>query len=88
LQPGNSRKSFPKRFALVLDHFERDVARIRIVGVVAITLAAMAVHLPRGAAATSPTKFATIPNVVLVHGAFADGSSWDKVIPVLVGKGW
>lgn len=22
-------------------------------------------------------------NVVLVHGAFADGSSWDKVIPLL-----
>ena len=73
---------------MVLDHFEqRDVARRRIVGVVAVTLAAMALHLPRGAAATSPTKSATIPNVVRVHGAFADGSSWDKVIAVLRGKG-
>jgi pimeloyl-ACP methyl ester carboxylesterase len=26
-------------------------------------------------------------NVVLVHGAFADGSSWDKVIPLLEAKG-
>ncbi|CAN7648505.1 alpha/beta hydrolase [Caballeronia sp. dw_19] len=26
-------------------------------------------------------------NVVLVHGAFADGSSWDKVIPILQAKG-
>jgi pimeloyl-ACP methyl ester carboxylesterase len=26
-------------------------------------------------------------NVVLVHGAFADGSSWDKVIPLLQAKG-
>lgn len=26
-------------------------------------------------------------NVVLVHGAFADGSSWDKVIPLLESKG-
>src|SRR6202047_5436362 len=25
--------------------------------------------------------------VVLVHGAFADGSSWDKVIPLLQAKG-
>ncbi|MHB1304780.1 MAG: alpha/beta fold hydrolase [Acidiphilium sp.] len=29
----------------------------------------------------------TIPNVVLVHGAWADGSSWAKVIPLLADKG-
>jgi pimeloyl-ACP methyl ester carboxylesterase len=27
-------------------------------------------------------------NVVLVHGAWADGSSWSKVIPLLDKKGW
>jgi pimeloyl-ACP methyl ester carboxylesterase len=27
-------------------------------------------------------------NIVLVHGAFADGSSWSKVIPLLEGKGF
>lgn len=27
------------------------------------------------------------PTVVLVHGAFADGSSWDKVIPLLQARG-
>jgi pimeloyl-ACP methyl ester carboxylesterase len=27
------------------------------------------------------------PTVVLVHGLFADGSSWDKVIPILQSKG-
>src|SRR5262245_29214392 len=26
-------------------------------------------------------------NVVLVHGAFADGSSWDRVIPLLEARG-
>ena len=26
-------------------------------------------------------------NVVLTHGAFADGSSWSKVIPLLEAKG-
>ncbi|UAK24267.1 alpha/beta fold hydrolase [Sphingomonas nostoxanthinifaciens] len=29
----------------------------------------------------------TISNVVLVHGAWADGSSWAKVIPALAAKG-
>ena len=28
-----------------------------------------------------------IPNVILVHGAWADGSSWSKVIPLLTEKG-
>ena len=29
-----------------------------------------------------------IKNVLLVHGAFADGSSWAKVIPPLQAKGY
>jgi len=29
----------------------------------------------------------TVKNVVLVHGAFADGSSWAKIIPLLEAKG-
>ena len=36
-------------------------------------------------AAGAPPGPAT--NVVLVHGAFADGSSWSKVIPLLLAKG-
>lgn len=28
------------------------------------------------------------PTIVLVHGAFADGSSWNKVIPILQKKGY
>ena len=36
---------------------------------------------PVAAAADSATT------VVLVHGAFADGSSWEKVIPLLQAKG-
>src|SRR5579862_9136525 len=31
---------------------------------------------------------ASVKNVVLVHGAFADGSSWSKVIPLLQAKGY
>jgi pimeloyl-ACP methyl ester carboxylesterase len=36
-----------------------------------------------GARAAAPVK-----NIVLVHGAFADGSSWSKVIAVLQAKGY
>jgi pimeloyl-ACP methyl ester carboxylesterase len=36
-----------------------------------------------GAAPAQPVK-----NIVLVHGAFADGSSWAKVIPILQAKGY
>jgi pimeloyl-ACP methyl ester carboxylesterase len=42
-------------------------------------------------AATTLTAHAATPaadtTVVLVHGAFADGSSWEKVIPLLQAKG-
>lgn len=37
-----------------------------------------------GAQAATPVSDTT---VVLVHGAFADGSSWEKVIPLLQAKG-
>jgi pimeloyl-ACP methyl ester carboxylesterase len=33
-------------------------------------------------------NMSTIGNVVLVHGAWADGSSWSKVIPLLQEKGY
>jgi pimeloyl-ACP methyl ester carboxylesterase len=42
--------------------------------------------LPQNAKQQSITK--GIKNIVLVHGAFADGSSWAKVIPLLQAKGY
>ncbi|MGN6214171.1 alpha/beta fold hydrolase [Parafilimonas sp.] len=47
-----------------------------------------------GTAATLPQdvkpklKVKGVKNIVLVHGAFADGSSWAKVIPLLQAKGY
>lgn len=35
-----------------------------------------------------PSKEEDKPTIVLVHGAFADGSSWNKVIPILQQKGY
>jgi len=43
----------------------------------------LAGNRPASEAAAAPT----VRNVVLVHGAFADGSSWAKVIPLLEAKG-
>ena len=37
-------------------------------------------------AASSPA-YAAVKTVVLVHGAFADGSGWNKVIPLLEARG-
>ena len=38
-----------------------------------------------GSRAQSPQHF--VKNIVLVHGAFADGTSWGKVIPILESRG-
>lgn len=50
-------------------------------------LAAVAIFL-----LSQNTKAQSVPkgvkNIILVHGAFADGSSWAKVIPILQAKGY
>lgn len=54
------------------------------------TLASSASVFARSAPAASPIQATTAadqPTVVLVHGAWADGSSWAKVIPLLQAKG-
>jgi pimeloyl-ACP methyl ester carboxylesterase len=47
----------------------------------ALASAALAFASPNQAAAQG------VKNIVLVHGAFADGSSWAKIIPLLEAKG-
>ena len=37
---------------------------------------------------TSAPSASALPTIVLVHGAFADGSSWDRVVPLLRAKGY
>src|SRR5277367_2979153 len=34
------------------------------------------------------TQSQPVKNIVLVHGAFADGTSWGKVIPILEARGF
>jgi len=43
--------------------------------------------LSLGAANAAPPQNLKGKNVVLVHGAFADGSSWNRVIPLLEARG-
>lgn len=38
--------------------------------------------------AKSQSNLKGVKNIVLVHGAFADGSSWSKVIPLLQSQGY
>jgi len=58
-----------------------------------VLLTAVLAPLALGAGAALAAKRATpvaaspATTVVLVHGAFADGSSWDKVIPLLQARG-
>jgi pimeloyl-ACP methyl ester carboxylesterase len=63
----------------------RDFGRTALVAGAGLLVPGAGFASEEGAArATPPTGKAT---VVLVHGAFADGSSWSRVIPLLEAKG-
>src|SRR5437870_9228708 len=64
----------------------RRIIRTHIV--LGLTFTTAIIPLLAGNRPASETAAApTVRNVVLVHGAFADGSSWAKVIPLLEAKG-
>lgn len=50
-----------------------------------VMMAALTTSLPQNVKSQDVLK--GTKNIVLVHGAFADGSSWSKVIPLLQAKG-
>lgn len=53
----------------------------------ALAIIAIGVGISLASAAPAATEEGKQTTVVLVHGAFADGSAWDKVIPILQAKG-
>lgn len=53
---------------------------------IALITAATMFSLPQDAQSQADSK--KVKNIVFVHGAFADGSSWSKVIPLLQAKGY
>ncbi|MET0660198.1 MAG: alpha/beta hydrolase [Steroidobacteraceae bacterium] len=65
-------------------HQSKFCSRVRVTLTGMIAVLALAVSAPCVfAAPAQPVK-----NIVLVHGAFADGSSWAKVITLLQAKGY
>lgn len=63
-----------------MDMDRRTLATSLLIG------AATAIAAPTANARTAPTP-PQANNIVLVHGLFADGSSWSEVIPILQARG-
>jgi pimeloyl-ACP methyl ester carboxylesterase len=55
--------------------------------VVATCAALLAIIAPAAKVAAQTPTTAGVKTVILVHGAWADGSSWSKIIPLLEAKG-
>src|SRR3989442_12455620 len=53
-----------------------------------IRVAAVPIALLTCAPSVGAAPAQTVKNIVLVHGAFADGSSWSKVVTILQEKGY
>lgn len=65
----------------------RAGARIPAAWLLAAAAAVCLTWMP-GCSSVPPAQPKGIRNIVLVHGAFADGSSWAKVIPILQARGY
>src|SRR5436309_12760227 len=61
-----------------------NTTRILVTALIVTSLGSNLVAQAAPAASAPPAK----PTIVLVHGAFADGSSWSKVIPILQHDGY
>jgi pimeloyl-ACP methyl ester carboxylesterase len=60
-----------------------------VVTTLATLSAAFAIHSASAQTSTAAQATPTpVHNIVLVHGLYADGSSWEKVIPLLQAKGY
>jgi pimeloyl-ACP methyl ester carboxylesterase len=64
----------------------RRIVRTHVVPLLIFTVAIIPLLAVSRSGAAAPVA-PSVKNVVLVHGAFADGSSWAKVIPLLEAKG-
>lgn len=60
----------------------------KLANLMAAAAMTLAVATTANAAPAAKPAAAPIKNIVLVHGAFADGSSWAKVITILQAKGY
>jgi pimeloyl-ACP methyl ester carboxylesterase len=60
--------------------------RIALIAIAGFLLAILLHHGPDAQANSAQAQ--SVKNIVIVHGAWADGSSWSKVIPLLQAKGF
>lgn len=67
-----------------LPRLRRARPALLVAALASLALSAGALSVASSAHATSPTK----PTIVLVHGAWADGSSWDGVVTDLQARGY
>jgi len=70
----------------MLNHIANNVAAAALS--VAVVLFPAAPLLAQKATPPAPTPTPIVKNIVLVHGAFADGTSWSKIIPILEAEGY
>src|SRR5437660_11907553 len=61
-----------------------NTTRILVTALIVTSLGSNLAAQAARAASAAPA----MPTIVLVHGAFADGSSWSKVIPILERDGY
>jgi hypothetical protein len=67
---------------------EKCNASIQFIRNVVTTCAALLAIIAPGVEGTAQTQPAKgVKTVLLIHGAWADGSSWSKIIPLLESKG-
>src|SRR4029079_13543106 len=78
------QEDWDKRHPAVFSHRPTDRLRTTLLSIVAI--AAMAVSVNAGPAEAQTAQ--PVKNVVLVHGAFADGSGWEAVAKILEKDGY
>ncbi len=55
--------------------------------VVAVCSTLLAIIVPAATATAQTQPKTAVKTVLLIHGAWADGSSWSKIIPLLEAKG-
>src|SRR5215475_6912653 len=65
----------------------RALLRGMFIGLVALLVISTPVFA-QGTPEKGTPKMTSLPTIVMVHGAFADGSSWSGVIPQLQAKGY
>jgi hypothetical protein len=76
--------ALPSRHSPITNRLPRESRSVHLL-TTTLAFAAVVASVPASALAAPAKPHRTI---VLVHGAFADGSSWDRVVPLLRAKGY